>query len=522
VTNHPRGRSRRHAVASAHPLATACGLEVLRAGGNAYDACLAVSAALPVVQPHMNGIGSDFFAVVRANTSIAVNSSGPAAARASAEMFRSRGFRRIPSRGPLSAFTVPGLVGAWGFLGQHGRLSWKRDLAPAIHLADRGFPVSTTVATAARSMRWADEDFRGVYGGVRAGAMLRQPALAKTLTSIAADEGHGFYHGALGRRICRDLGEKGGLLEPTDLDRFAVRVEPPLRLRYRQWSVETNPPPSQGATALLWLNLLGRRDLGSASEPGFVRALEQTMRSAYRLRSRYIGDPEWVTFPRSLLRPNAAYPTERARRPSGPLGVSDTTAFSVYDGDVGISAIQSNYNGFGSGVAIRDTGITLNNRGSYFSLRAGHPNELKPGKRTFHTLMATVVSGNRLVLFGSMGGDIQPQVNVQVLTRHLDRGESLPTAIAAPRFAYPATIYATAPLYREPGLRLPGARILRGQPAFFGHAQGISVGEEVEVGVDPRGDGILPLPSYGGAPWGPTTRSPRNVLLRRPRRGEIS
>ena len=482
------------AVASAHPLSTAAGLEVLLAGGNAYDAALAVSAALPVVQPHMNGLGSDFFAVVRDGRSIAVNSSGPAARRATPEQFGRWSMRRIPRRGPLAALTVPGLVAAWRFFGDRAHLRWKEILAPAIRLGAEGFPASASLARAARSAVWADADFQSVYRSVRAGRVFRQPGMARTLSRIAADQGHGFYHGGLAREICRDLSSKGGLLQPADLDSFRTTIVRPLRVRYREYLVETNPPPSQGATALIWLNLLGREKISGFTEEEFVRALARTMHTAYDYRARCIGDPALLPFPQSLLHRSAVYRPPDPSEPTTP-GTSDTTAFSVYDGEVGISAIQSNYLGFGSGVSIRHTGVNLNNRGSYFTLDPNHPNVLAPGKRTFHTLMATIASGPRMVLLGSMGGDVQPQVNVQVLARHLDRGLTLAEAIAAPRFAYPATIYGSAPLFREPGLPLAPARVLRHSSATFGHAQGISVGEEVEVGVDPRGDGLLPLPS---------------------------
>ena len=484
----------RFAVASAHPLSTAAGLEVLRAGGNAYDAALAVSAALPVVQPHMNGLGSDFFAVIRDGSSVALNSSGPAGRKATPQLFRQLQLNRVPARGPLASLTVPGLVGAWSYLGERISRRWKEDLAPAIRLASRGFPASMSLARSSRSISWADRDFRAIYGSLRGGASLRQVGIAKTLTRIARDEGRGFYHGEIAQEVCRDLSRKGGLLEPGDFEGFRATLARPLRVRYREYAIETNPPPSQGATALIWFNLLARLNLSGQSERGFVRALERTMYTAYDYRARYIGDPAVVPFPRSLL--NRSYPYRKVGRPSPrPPGVSDTTAFSVFDGEVGISGIQSNYSGFGSGISIRGTGINLNNRGSYFTLDRTHPNVLGPGKRTFHTLMATVVSGPKTVLFGSMGGDVQPQVNVQVLTRHLDRGESLDEALAAPRFAYPATIYGSAPLYAEPGLLLGRARILRSAPSTFGHAQGISIGDEIEVGADPRGDGRLPLPS---------------------------
>jgi gamma-glutamyltranspeptidase / glutathione hydrolase len=489
-----RQRKARFAVATAHPLSTEVGLSILRAGGNAYDAALAVSAALPVVQPHMNGLGSDLFAVVREGRSVAVNSSGPAGLRASPEEMRRRKRSRIPSRGPLAALTVPGLVAAWQVLGSHAQFGWRKLLAPAIRLASRGFPASAGLARATRKITWADTDFRSIYGGVREGSLLRQTAMARTLSRIAADEGHRFYHGDLARRICRDLAAKGGLLEPGDFDAYRPSVLPPLSVRYRKYRVETNPPPSQGGTALIGLNLLARQDLSNVSETAFARALVRAMLVAYGYRAECIGDPRYRAFPTELLRPSARYRLRRLG--TGHAGIaSDTTAFSVFDGNVGISAIQSNYMGFGAGVSIRGTGINLNNRGCYFTLDPEHPNVLAPGKRTFHTLMATIASGPRTVLLGSMGGDVQPQVNVQVLARHLDRGMSLQGAIAAPRFAYPATIYGSAPLYREAGLTLASARALRNDPGAFGHAQGISIGDEIEVGIDPRGDGLLPLPS---------------------------
>ena len=484
----------RVAVASAHPLSTAAGLGVLAAGGNSFDAALAVSATLPVVQPHMNGLGSDFFAIVRDGPSVAVNSSGPAANEATPELYRQRHWAAVPARGPLAAITVPGLVAAWPYLAERGHLTWARNLAPAVRWASRGFPATPSLARASRLASWGDRDFRRIYSEVRSGRTLRQPAIARTLRAIGEDAGHGFYHGSLARRICRDLREKGGLLAEEDFDGFRPRLSRPLRVRYRGYAVETNPPPSQGATELFWLNRLAAQDLTTVREREYLGRLVEAMYPAYALRARVIGDPDYLTFPTSLLRTVGGAPGG-PRRGRISEGISDTTAFSVWDGSVAISAIQSNYMGFGSGISTSGAGINLNNRGCYFSLDPAHHNLLVPGKRTFHTLMATLATGPRTVMLGSMGGDVQPQVNVQVLTRLIDRGQSLTDAITAPRFAYPASIYGAARLYREAGVPLANARVRRHDRALFGHAQGIVVGEETEVGIDPRGDGRLPLPS---------------------------
>jgi gamma-glutamyltranspeptidase / glutathione hydrolase len=489
------------AVASAHPLSTGAGQAVLDRGGNAYDATLAVSAALTVVQPHMNGMGSDFFAVVDEGTVRSINASGWAAAAASVEAFRAQRLRAVPVSGPKSAITVPGLVGAWSLLGPLTSLRWTELFAPAVRLAREGFLATASIAGAvARTAPRADADWRATYAGTRAGRPLRQSRLGRTLEEVGRDRGESFYHGRLARAIDRDQRSKGGLLCFDDLDRFEAEWTAPLRVRYRGVDVFTTPPNSQGATALLWLNLLAREDLASLTEGAYVGALARTMPVAYAYRSRVIGDPKRQPFPPELLAPDYPY-ARSAPLPGRPtVGRSDTTAFSVFDGRVGISAIQSNYMGFGSGVSVGTTGITLNNRGAYFSLDPSHPNVLEPGKRTFHTLMAIAARGpTRRLLLGSMGGDVQPQVNVQVLTRVLDRGEPIARAIAAPRFAWPATIYGTAERFAEPGVRLRGARLVRGDRDLFGHAHAIDVGARVEVGLDPRGDAFGFRASKDGA-----------------------
>ena len=484
------------AVAAAHPLCSEIGRRILGRGGNSYDAAIAVSASLTVVQPHTNGLGADFFATIRDGGVRCINGSGGAADLATPEFFRRLGLTAVPTRGAHASFTVPGLVASWTELASHASLPLPELIAPAVRLAREGFLPSAGLRKAIDlTLPFGDEDWRSTYGRTGPGRPLLQEDLARTLTSIADDGGHAFYHGSTARAIEADMEAKGGLLRFGDLDGYGVERTAPLSVKYRGYDVFTNPPNSQGATELIWLNLLRRHDLASATEADYVDTLLETMPVAWEYRSRYIGEPKQLRFPPELLSEDYRY-TRGTHRAAAPPGGPDTTAFSVYDGTVGVSAIQSNFMGFGSGHTVRGTGINLNNRGSYFTLDADHHNVVAPRKRTFHTLMATVATGPTLLLLGSMGGDVQPQANVQILTRLLDRGEGLQAAVAAPRFAYPATIYGEAVLYAEEGvpLRRPAKLLSERERSLVGHAHGLRIGDSVETGIDPRGDGLLPMP----------------------------
>jgi gamma-glutamyltranspeptidase / glutathione hydrolase len=485
-------------VASAHPIATAIGREILEKGGNAYDAALAMSAALPVVLPQANGLGSDLFVVVRDQGVETLNASGPSAELATPERFEKAGFSSIPDRGPLASFTVPGLVAGWSFLAERASLRFSELLAPAVRFARDGVPVTPQLAAAIERMPWGDADWLAIYRSRPLGDALRQPDLARTLETVAADGGHSFYHGKLARTIERDMLEKGGLLRFDDLDRYRPTHPAPLHVRYRKYDVYTTPPNSQGVTALYWLARLERRDLAMMTASEYATALLETMYPAYEFRAQFIGDPDLLPLPRNWLetplsaRSNTPTPTKTGSFPG-----RDTTAFSVYDGRVGLSVIQSNYEGFGSGHTVTGTGINLNDRGCYFTLDRNHHNVVAPRKKTFHTLMATAAMGPELILLGSMGGDIQPQVNVQVLSGIIDRGLSVQAAIDAPRFAYPASIYGSASLIAEAGRGLSSVPP-PDHSAQMGHCQGIQAGSRIAVGIDPRGEGRLHLPGWSG------------------------
>jgi gamma-glutamyltranspeptidase / glutathione hydrolase len=479
-------------VATAHPIATAVGRAVLGKGGNAYDAALAVSAVLTVVLPQANGLGSDLFAVVCDNSVETLNASGPSAELATPERFEGAGCSAIPDHGPLSSFMVPGLVAGWSFFADRANLRIRELLAPAIRWAREGVPVTPLLAAAIDEMPWGDSDWMAIYRNRHPGVPLTQTDLARTLESVAVDGGHDFYHGRVARVIERDMQEKGGLIRFDDLDRYRPTCPAPLEARYRGYTVYTTPPNSQGATALYWLAQLERRAVAQMQPDEYAATLLETMYPAYEFRARAIGDPDRLALAPGWLESRATGPSSIGTGTAPGMG-RDTTAFSVYDGGIGLSVIQSNYEGFGSGHTVAGTGINLNDRGSYFTLDRTHHNIVAPRKKTFHTLMATAAVGPELILLGSMGGDIQPQVTVQVLTGILDRGLNIQEAIDAPRFAYPASIYRSAPLVAEAGRGLPSLPPPR-HPSQMGHCQGLQVGSRILAGIDPRGEGRLPLP----------------------------
>jgi len=483
----------KYGCATSHPLSTRVGMEVLEQGGNAFDAAIAVSAALTVVQPHLNGLGGDFFAIIDEGKPVALNASGFSASMCSVDFFTKRGFTEIPKRGSLSSFMVPGIVSAWSLLIERCSLRPSELFLPAIKLAEEGFYPSESTVCSASSMQGADRDWSLIYRGISTDRLLVQKSIGKTLSDIAADGGHSFYHGSIAREIESDMVRKGGLLRFDDLDSYSAVLVNPLTVRYRGYDVYTNPPNSQGATELMWLKLLDALDLASMPDIAFYNEIIRTMRIAYYYRARYIGDPGTVIFPQELL---DSVPDPSTISSAGmDERQSDTTAFSVYDGHSGISAIQSNYMGFGSGHSIEGRGINMSNRGTYFTLNESHHNSAGPRKQTFHTLMATFARGQSKLYLSSMGGDVQPQSNVQILTGLIDRQRDAQEAVEYPRFAYPASIYGDAEIISEPGLHIDSSKTLSERSAITGAAQLLAVSDEVRTGIDPRGDGLLHYPA---------------------------
>lgn len=445
--------SARAMVTSPHYLASEAGRDVLRQGGNAIEAAVAMGAVLSVTYPHFCGIGGDAVWVIadRAGRRTCLLGIGQAAGSADA-------VTDIPTRGPGSVLTSAAAVDSWGHaLGWsadnwNGTQSLSRLLEPAIVHADEGFPLSPSQAHW-RAFRRGETDgwpgFAAVFtepvGAGGAGTRFRQPELATTLARIARHGHRDFYEGDLAARIAAGLAAAGAPLRPADLKATCTREVSPLELDYRGVTLLAPPPPTQGVTTLEIMGILERlghdrlRE-GSAAD---YHALVEAVKRAFLHRGE-VGDPDFGAEPgghrlaeESLSKmaadidPQAALPWPHAHR-SG-----DTVFLAATDAEGrSASVLQSLYFDWGSGVVAGDTGILWQNRGAAFSLQDGHPNRLRPGKRPFYTLNPGMAlrNGRPALLYGTQGADGQPQTLSVLLTRVLDHGLSPSEALARPRF----------------------------------------------------------------------------------------
>jgi len=448
-------------VATSQPLAAAAGLRVLQEGGNAVDAAVATAAVLNVVEPMSTGIGGDAFALVylaRERRVRALNASGRAPAAATCERMLALGAGRLPATGPLTV-TVPGAVDGWASLLQaHGTLSLAEALAPAIRYAEEGFPVSEIIgqawAQASGKLR-RDPGAAATYliGGKapRIGQIFRQPDLARTLREIAEGGAEAFYRGPLAARVARYVEERGGLLTADDLAAHHSTWETPLEVSYRGHRVLECPPNGQGLVVLLALGILDGLDW-TGLRRGFAEPLHlqiEALKLAFADAERYVADPACVTVPASGLLDPAYLASRRplidrhhaasGYAPGLPGAYGDTVYLTVVDEQRNaVSFINSLYEPFGSGLVVPGTGIALQNRGALFSLDPTHPNCIAPGKRPYHTIIpALLFRGEEfLASLGVMGGFMQPQGQVQVISNLLDYGMGVQEALDAPRFRW--------------------------------------------------------------------------------------
>jgi len=442
---------RNGAVGTNHPLATQAGLDVLRAGGNAVDASVAISLTLGVVEPMMSGLGGDgFYQVHDAKTgeTRCWNATGPAPRAATAERFQGRG---IAVRGPLSV-SVPGcLAGVAAMHAALGSLRWQSLCAPAIGHARDGFPAShhyRHFAEDVRDVLSADPRSRAVFlGDTRLAALVKQPDLARSLQEIAADGAETFYRGRLAQRLAACMRAAGVLVDERDLAECQPQVQDPIGIAYRGFQVTQTPPNSTGFTMLQMLKIVERFDLAELDPVRRIHVLVEAKKRAFVDRERYGTDPRFGAVPLDRLLSDAYAdecaaaidPTRAAELPLAEpeTAVGDTTYFCVVDCDgSAVSGIQSINSGFGSGVTAGDTGVLLNNRMAYWHLAEGHANRLVPGKRVRHTMNAPMVfrNGRLWAVEGTPGADNQVQVNLQVLTAMMDLDTDPQAALEAPRW----------------------------------------------------------------------------------------
>jgi len=519
-------------IATSQPLASAAGLRVLQQGGNAIDAAVTAAAVLAVVEPTMNGVGGDLFAIVydaKTKTIHGLNASGRAAAAATPAEYRRRGFDTIPYRGELSV-SVPGVVDGWNeLLTKYGTVKLDRALEPALGYARDGWAVSEIIAT-----QWKDAEpvlakdpaasatFLPGGHAPAPGDVFRNPRLAATLEAIREGGRDAFYKGPIAQAIADDMRRRKGLLTEADFAANKPDWVDPISTTYRGYQVFEMPPNTQGVVALEMLNILEGYDLKSMrhNSAEYLHLLVEAKKLAFADRDAWLADPgavprtalsqmlskQYAAERRKEINPEHAAASYAPMKISGysqapeehPQAKGDTIYLTVADRDGNIvSLIQSIFENFGSGIVAGETGIVLHNRGNLFSLTSGHPNLLVPGKRPFHTLVpAMVFKDNQPWLsFGVMGGDMQPQGHVQVLLNLIDFGMNVQEAGEAPRFRHSvaglALESAISPEARF-GLNQRGHSIVT-QIGMFGGFQGILFDRQRGVmmaGSDPRKDGL--------------------------------
>jgi len=521
---YPAVTGTKNMVVSPHYLASMAGARILERGGNAFDAAVAVSACLAVVYPHMTGLGGDSFWLMYSrhdNRVRAYNGSGRSGYRVTRDRFA--GERAIPHRGVRSAITVPGMADSWeAVLREYGRLSLAEALEPAIGYALSGFPVSNDQSRNTAlcfKLLSAMPYTSGIYtpGGKvpKKGSRWFQRQLGHSLMEIAKGGARVFYEGGLARRITDYLQQNGGLLIADDFADHRGNWVEPVTGTYRGYTICQVPPNSQGFTGIMALNILENFRLNEIPPDSFeyCHLLVEALKLSFRDRNQVLSDPDFVRIPLDRLLSKEYARTlsqsidmkKAALITAEPAG-SDTAYAAVVDEEGNaVSFIQSLYFEFGSAVVAGDTGILLQNRGSFFSLDPLHVNCLEPHKRTFHTLMPAMAlkDGKPAILYGTQGGEGQPQTQTVLITRMIDYGMDPQTAIDKPRWVWGRTwgeetqelrVESRIPESVRRKLEEAGhkVRVLEEYDGVTGHAQVIRIDDHgFRIGgTDPRCDGL--------------------------------
>lgn len=506
-------------VASPHYLAAAAGLGVLAAGGNALDAAVATNLTLGVVTPYLCGYGGDLFAMVWADGELSCyEGCGRAPVAATLERVRAAvGADSLPPTGPLTV-TVPGAPEAWfALLERFGTRSFGDLARPALALAREGFPLTgrgteSLRRSQARFHGQGFEDWQAVYGeAATSGGVLRQAALARTIEALATEGPEPYYRGAIAEAIVEHLQRLGGLMAPKDLADHRGTWVRPLSARFGPLEILEMPPPTQGTAALEALGIVEALGELPADGPARQHLLIEATKLALADRDAYLTDPDHMAGVSAEDLVSAEWAGRRARTvdarragaaPPGRAATGGTAYLCAADRDgMLVSLIQSNYQGFGSGVTVPAWGVNLQNRGSYFSLDPAHANVVAPRKRTLHTLIPAMAlrGGRPELVFGTMGGDGQVQTHLQLLVRIVRDGFDPQAAISAPRWVvspsdWSVTLESRSGPELAEGLRRLGhdVRETGAFDALMGHAHGIAVRPDGYAGAtDPRSEGAV-------------------------------
>ncbi|MHB8668535.1 MAG: gamma-glutamyltransferase family protein [Burkholderiales bacterium] len=505
----------RNIVATSQPLAAQAGLRMLQQGGSAMDAALATAIALTVLEPVSNGLGSDAFAIVWDGTQLhGLNASGRSPAAWTPEFFKDH--KTMPQRG-WNSVSVPGCVSAWVTLSaRFGKLPFAELFGPAIAYACDGYLVSPTIAR-----QWArqvpelqaqpgfKEAFMPKGRAPLPGEKFSFPDQAKTLELIAQSGGEAYYRGDIAQKIAAHAKQHGALMTAADFAAHTSDWVEPLAQDYRGYTLHELPPNGQGIAALMALGMLQHFDMASCpvDSADSVHLQIETMKAAFADVYRYVSDPKTMTVRYAELL-DARYLAERAKLIDlkraqnfnhGTPGKGGTIYLTAADASgMMVSFIQSNYMGFGSGVVVPGTGVSLQNRAHTFTLQAGHPNQVGPGKRPFQTIIPGFVTkdGKALMSFGVMGGSMQPQGHAQVMVRLADYGQNPQACCDGPRYRVVEGVRVNV----EPGfpretlaeLERRGHQIVELVDSYmdFGSAQLIYKLDDGYLGAsDPRRDG---------------------------------
>lgn len=516
----------RHGVVSApHYLAAQAGTRLMMAGGNAIDAAIATNAVLNVVYPFVNGTGGDLFILLydaKSDGIYALNASGRAPAAATPAWYKANGHTKMPQRGILSV-SVPGVVDGWQMVSERfGRLGLAKSLQPAITYAEEGFGVGHILSGNIKNLLkndWIHSSWRNVYApngeAPEPGSLLRVPELGRSLRLIAEQGRDVFYKGEIGKALVAFSEQLGGLFTMEDLAEHTSEWVEPLSITYNGYKIYELPPNTHGLTALQMIKLLEKFNIsGDPLDPKNIHLLVEAKKLAFADREAYITDPKHMKLnPADLL--NDDYLEQRrglikldqAMETLAPGKVTgDTIYLCAADGEGNaVSLIQSNYMGVGSGLVVPGYGIELQNRGAYFSLDPSHANVIAPRKRTMHTLIPSMATLNDrpAIVFGTMGGDGQPQIHQQVYTNLINYGLNIQAAIDAPRWihgkGFPGDPFEALNMEtRFPASTVEGLTALGHHPRLteaydrmMGYAQGIVINQENDLlmgGSDPRAD----------------------------------